>query len=80
VATIKANSDPAYLQLRQIARTETDFGGPFATVNNLVLKRDRLFSQTRRDLWPVGSQRRRQIYDHADDCLPDAADFRSTYD
>lgn len=40
VATIKANSDPVYLQLRQIARTETDFGGPFATVNNLVLKRD----------------------------------------
>ncbi|HEX6284433.1 MAG TPA: carboxypeptidase regulatory-like domain-containing protein, partial [Pyrinomonadaceae bacterium] len=36
----KGNLDTVYLALRQLARTEPDFGGPYATVNNLVLKRD----------------------------------------
>jgi hypothetical protein len=40
VVTAKANSDPVYQQLRQIGKTETEFNGPFATVNNLILKRD----------------------------------------
>jgi hypothetical protein len=40
VTNVKANSDPVYQQLRQTSRSEGDFGGPFATVNNLVLKRD----------------------------------------
>ncbi|MDX6382920.1 MAG: hypothetical protein QOK48_493, partial [Blastocatellia bacterium] len=40
VTSVKANSDPVYQQLRQTSRSEGDFGGPFATVNNLVLKRD----------------------------------------
>jgi Carboxypeptidase regulatory-like domain/Peptidase family M1 domain len=39
-AGAKANSDPMYLQLRQIGKDAQDFGGPFATVNNLVLQRD----------------------------------------
>jgi hypothetical protein len=38
--TIKPNSDPTYQQLRQQAKTAAEFGGSFATVNNLVLKRD----------------------------------------
>jgi hypothetical protein len=40
VSTVKANTDSLYQQLRQQAKTEADFGGPFATVSNLVLKRD----------------------------------------
>ena len=36
----KGNLDTVYLSLRQLAKTEPDFGGPYATVNNLVLKRD----------------------------------------
>ena len=40
VTTTKPNVDPVYQQLRQIAKNEADFGGPFATVNNLVLRRD----------------------------------------
>ncbi len=40
VTTTKANVDPVYQQLRQIGKTEADFTGPFATVNNLILKRD----------------------------------------
>lgn len=36
----KPNSDSVYQQLRQIAKTRQDFGGPYATVNNLVLERD----------------------------------------
>src|SRR6266550_5803271 len=40
VVTAKANSDPVYQQLRQIGKTEAEFAGPFATVNNLILKRD----------------------------------------
>jgi len=38
--TAKANTDPVYQQLRQIGKTESEFNGPFATVNNLILKRD----------------------------------------
>ena len=40
VTTVKANSDSLYQQLRQQAKTDADFGGPFATVNNLIIKRD----------------------------------------
>jgi hypothetical protein len=40
VSSVKANVDPVYQQLRQTSRAEGDFAGPFATVNNLVLKRD----------------------------------------
>jgi hypothetical protein len=40
VATIKGNTDPTYQQLRLQAKAAGDFGGPFAIVNNLVLKRD----------------------------------------
>jgi hypothetical protein len=39
-ASEKANSDPTYHKLREAAKTTGDFSGPFATVNNLVLKRD----------------------------------------
>ena len=41
--TVTANAkpgDPVYLQLRQQGREAQDFTGPYATVNNLVLKRD----------------------------------------
>jgi Carboxypeptidase regulatory-like domain/Peptidase family M1 domain len=40
VTAVKANVDPTYQQLRQQAKTAGEFGGPFATVNNLVIKRD----------------------------------------
>ncbi|HEX5703758.1 MAG TPA: carboxypeptidase regulatory-like domain-containing protein [Pyrinomonadaceae bacterium] len=40
VTNVKANTDPNYQQLRQQARSNGDFGGPFATVTNLVIKRD----------------------------------------
>ena len=40
VTTVKGNTDPVYQQLRQQAKGAGEFGGPFATVNNLVLKRD----------------------------------------
>lgn len=36
----KPNSDPVYQQLRQIGKNPQDFEGPYATVTNLVLKRD----------------------------------------
>lgn len=36
----KPNSDPAYRQLRDTGKNPQDFAGPYATVNNLVLKRD----------------------------------------
>ena len=36
VTSMKANTDPVYQQLRQIS----DFTGPFATVRNLIIKRD----------------------------------------
>ena len=37
---VKANSDPVYQQLRQLGKNEKDFAGTYASVNNLVLKRD----------------------------------------
>jgi len=36
----KGNLDPVYQTLRQVAKTEQDFTGPYAVVNNLALKRD----------------------------------------
>ena len=36
----KGNLDPIYQNLRQLAKSDQDFAGPYATVNNLVLKRD----------------------------------------
>jgi carboxypeptidase family protein/peptidase M1-like protein len=40
IAGPKANSDPLYQQLRQQAKTDQEFAGPYATVSNLVLQRD----------------------------------------
>lgn len=40
VTAAKANVDPIYQQLRQQAKAAGEFGGPFATVSNLVIKRD----------------------------------------
>ncbi|HKP48032.1 MAG TPA: carboxypeptidase regulatory-like domain-containing protein [Pyrinomonadaceae bacterium] len=37
---LKPNIDPVYLQLRQQARGDQDFSGSYATVNNVVLKRE----------------------------------------
>src|SRR5262249_5630628 len=37
---LKPNSDTTYQALRQMGNKEDDFGGPYAAVNNLVLKRD----------------------------------------
>ena len=37
---IKPNSEPTYQQLRLLGKTQQDFDGPYATVNNLVLTRD----------------------------------------
>lgn len=36
----RANSDPVYQQLRQQAKSAQDFSGSYATVNNLVLKKE----------------------------------------
>jgi len=36
----KANSDPTYHKLRDAGKAAGDLAGPYATVNNLVLKRD----------------------------------------
>jgi len=36
----RSNSDAAYQELRRIGKSETDFSGAFARVDNLVLKRD----------------------------------------
>ncbi|HET9526538.1 MAG TPA: carboxypeptidase-like regulatory domain-containing protein, partial [Pyrinomonadaceae bacterium] len=36
----KGNLDPVYQSLRLLARSDQDFAGSYATVNNLVLKRD----------------------------------------
>jgi carboxypeptidase family protein/peptidase M1-like protein len=36
----KANVDPVYQQLRQAGKSESEFAGNVATVNNLVLRRD----------------------------------------
>lgn len=38
--SLKANSDPIYQQLRQQGKGSQDFSGPYATVNNLVLKKE----------------------------------------
>ena len=40
VVTVKGNTDSTYQQLRQQGKSDTDFNGPFATVSNLVIKRD----------------------------------------
>lgn len=40
VTTVKGNVDPVYQSLRQLGRNEQDFGGPYAVVNNLLVKRD----------------------------------------
>src|ERR1700682_5056412 len=40
VTVAKANVDPVYQQLRQQAKAAGEFSGPFATVSNLVIKRD----------------------------------------
>lgn len=40
ISTAKANSDTTYQQLRQQAKAAGDFGGPFATVHDLVIRRD----------------------------------------
>jgi len=37
---LKSNSDPLYQQLRQQAKSAQEFAGPYASVNNLSLKRD----------------------------------------
>ena len=39
-AGLKSNSDPVYQQLRQQAKSEQEFAGAYASVNNLSLKRD----------------------------------------
>jgi hypothetical protein len=36
----KPNSDPTYIQLRQMGKDPQDFAGPYATVDNLILQRD----------------------------------------
>jgi hypothetical protein len=38
--TLKANADPLYQTLRKQASAAADFAGPYATVTNLVIKRD----------------------------------------
>jgi len=40
VTTVKGNLDPVYQSLRQLGRNDQDFAGPYAVVNNLLLKRD----------------------------------------
>lgn len=37
---LKPNADPTYQQLRLLGKTQQDFDGPYATVNNLLLQRD----------------------------------------
>src|SRR6266581_3477185 len=37
---LKPNADPVYQQLRQQAKADQEFAGPFASVSNLILKRD----------------------------------------
>lgn len=36
----KPNSDPSYQKLREAGKDPSDFAGPYATVSNLVLRRD----------------------------------------
>jgi len=38
--TSKGNTDPVYQQLRQQASTDGEFSGPYATVSNLILRRE----------------------------------------
>ncbi|MGH9932976.1 MAG: carboxypeptidase regulatory-like domain-containing protein [Pyrinomonadaceae bacterium] len=40
VAAINANTDPVYQLLRQQGKSAQDFSGAYATVNNLILKRE----------------------------------------
>ncbi len=40
VTASKANIDPGYVAFRKASETANSFGGEYATVNNLVLKRD----------------------------------------
>ena len=40
VTATKANSDPVYTKFRKLSEAPNSFGGDYATVNNLVLKRD----------------------------------------
>ena len=37
---LKPNSDPLYQQLRQQAKTDQEFAGPYASVGHLILRRD----------------------------------------
>ncbi len=40
VKAVTANSDPVYTQLRKLSETANAFGGEYAAVSNLILKRD----------------------------------------
>lgn len=40
VTTTKANTDPVYTEFRKLSEAPNSFGGAYATVNNLELKRD----------------------------------------
>ncbi|HEX8288381.1 MAG TPA: M1 family aminopeptidase, partial [Pyrinomonadaceae bacterium] len=40
VTATKANIDPVYVELRKLSENPNAFGGEYASVNNLVLKRD----------------------------------------
>ncbi len=40
ITSTKANSDPAYKEFRKASEAPSSFSGQYATVNNLVLKRD----------------------------------------
>lgn len=40
VISQKGNQDPVYQQLRQLGKSDQDFAGPSAVVNNLTLQRD----------------------------------------
>lgn len=40
VKAVQANTDPNYVQLRKMSENADSFSSEYATVNNLVLKRD----------------------------------------
>src|SRR5215813_1856821 len=40
IASQKGNADPIYQQLRQLGKTDQDFAGAYASVNNLKLQRE----------------------------------------
>src|SRR5262245_54234372 len=40
IAATKGNTDPIYQQLRQLGKTDQDFAGTYASVNNLKLQRE----------------------------------------